>query len=98
MAHHTPALPSARAMLVWAPGMTPLTAFPLGMVKIIPFPIHGALELTAAIGLVLAPWLFGFQRAEAARWFYVVAGVAEAAVLVLTRYRTTPAEAGTTTA
>ena len=75
-------------------GMTLLTAFPLGQVLVIPFPVHGALELAVAVALVLAPWLFGFQRVDEARWFYIAAGVAIGVVWLLTRYQTTPVEAG----
>ena len=73
--------------------MTLLTAFPLGLVNVIPFPVHGAIELTVAIGLAAAPWIFGFAPVESARLFYVVSGAAVAVVWVLTDYRVASVEA-----
>ncbi|WP_437616055.1 hypothetical protein WMF20_20325 [Sorangium sp. So ce834] len=69
-------------------GMTLLTAFPLGAAKIIPFPVHGALEAAVGVFLVAAPWLFNFdEAAPAARNFFVVSGVAIGLVWLLTDYR-----------
>ncbi|WP_437650605.1 SPW repeat domain-containing protein [Sorangium sp. So ce362] len=68
-------------------GMTLLTAFPLGAAKIIPFPVHGALEAAVAVFLVAAPWLFSFDAASAARNFYLVSGVAIGLVWLVTDYR-----------
>ncbi|WP_437785828.1 SPW repeat domain-containing protein [Sorangium sp. So ce1097] len=68
-------------------GMTLLTAYPLGAAKIIPFPVHGALEAVVAVFLVAAPWLFNFDEAAAARNFFVVSGVAVALVWLVTDYR-----------
>ena len=70
--------------------MSLLTAYPLGVVKLVPFPVHGALELAVAVGLVASPWLFGFSAVDAARNFYVAAGVAVSAVWLLTNYVAVP--------
>ena len=67
--------------------MSLLTAYPLGLVKWIPFPIHGAVELVTSIFLVVAPWLFGFQDAPSARNFFVVSAVALLLVYLLTNYK-----------
>ncbi|WP_437330243.1 SPW repeat domain-containing protein [Sorangium sp. So ce381] len=75
--------------------MTLLTAFPLGAAKLIPFPVHGAIEATVAVLLVAAPWLFGFDEEPAARSFYLVSGVAVGLVWLATDYRSSYA---TTTA
>jgi hypothetical protein len=68
--------------------MTLLTRFPLGVVKVIPFPVHGAVELIVGIILVLAmPRLLRAGPASPAQTFFVGAGVAILVVWVLTRYR-----------
>jgi hypothetical protein len=71
--------------------MTLLTRFPLGLVKVIPFPVHGAVEFVAGVVLVLAmPRLLGASPDSPARTFFVGAGVAILVVWVLTRYRESP--------
>ena len=71
--------------------MTLLTRFPLGLVKIIPFPVHGAVELVVGVVLVLAmPRMLGASPDSPARTFFVGAGVAILVVWVLTRYRESP--------
>jgi hypothetical protein len=71
--------------------MTLCTAFPLGVVKLIPFPVHGALELAVAVGLVIAPWLLAFDAVTWARNFYVGAGVFVFGVWLATNYASAPA-------
>ena len=71
--------------------MTLLTRFPLGLLKVIPFPIHGAVELVVGATLVLAmPRLLGAGPGSPARTFFIGAGVAILMVWVLTRYRESP--------
>ncbi len=64
-----------------------LTAYPLGALKLIPFPIHGMLESVVAVGLIGAPWLFGFVTETNAQIFFVGAGVALLAVVAITDYK-----------
>jgi hypothetical protein len=78
-------------------GLSLLTAYPLGLVKAIPFPLHGGLELAVGVFLIASPWIFGFQRDFNARLFYIITGAAVGAVWLVTRYQTTPAEAGRAT-
>ena len=66
-----------------------ITAYPLSVAKIIPFPIHGGVELVTSIFLVAAPWLFGFQNAPAARNFFVISAIGLLLVYVVTNYRST---------
>ncbi|HEY3351275.1 MAG TPA: hypothetical protein VGM13_15980 [Thermoanaerobaculia bacterium] len=71
--------------------MTLLTRFPLGLVKVIPFPVHGAVELVGGVVLVLAmPRMLGASADSPARTFFVGAGVAILIVWLLTRYRESP--------
>lgn len=68
-------------------GLSLLTAYPLGLVKMVPFPTHGALELAASLVLVLAPWLGDFQTEMVARNFFLGGGIALFAVWLTTDYR-----------
>jgi hypothetical protein len=71
--------------------MTLFTRFPLGVVKVIPFPIHGVVELVVGVVLVLAmPRLLRASLGSPARTFFIGAGVAILVVWVLTRYRESP--------
>jgi hypothetical protein len=71
--------------------MTLLTRFPLGLVKVIPFPVHGAVEVVVGVVLVLAmPRMLGASLDSPARTFFVGAGVAILVVWLLTRYRESP--------
>lgn len=68
--------------------ITLFTRYPLGLVKVIPFPIHGVVELIVGVVLVLAmPRLLGASLGSPARTFFIGAGVAILAVWALTRYR-----------
>jgi hypothetical protein len=68
-------------------GLTLLTAVPLGIAKIIPFPVHGALEAAVAVFLLASPWVFNFSYVDAARNFFIASGVLIALVWVVTDYR-----------
>ena len=64
-----------------------MTAFPLGSVKIVPLPLHGAIEFVVSIALVGLPWILKFAQDATARNFYVGAGVVIFAVWLVTDYR-----------
>jgi hypothetical protein len=66
--------------------LTLLTRFPAGVVKIIPFVVHGAIELLVSVGLVFAPRIFGFAPGSPARNFFITSGVVVFLVWVLTDY------------
>jgi len=53
-------------------GLTLLTDFPMGVVKVIPLPLHGWIELAVGPALLAAPWILGFTAQ--ARIFYMAAG------------------------
>ena len=67
--------------------MTLFTRFPMGLVKVVPFPVHGMVEVAVVVGLVAAPWLFGFNDVPAARNFYLGAAALIGVVVALTNYR-----------
>jgi len=67
--------------------MSLLTAYPLGVVKLIPFPVHGGVELLTALFLIAAPWLFRFHVVDAARNFFIVSAIGLLLVYLVTNYR-----------
>ena len=70
-----------------------LTRYPLGLIKRIPFPLHGYYELVTALLLVPMPWLFGFSNEDAARNFFVISGASLFIVWLVTNYRAVAADA-----
>jgi hypothetical protein len=79
----TNAVASGAAIL----GLSLLTRYPLGAVKVIPFPVHGAIEAAAGAMTAAAPWLMGFSRDRGAKWTHLVAGLGTLAVVAVTDYR-----------
>src|SRR3954451_10736756 len=67
--------------------MTVLTRFPLGAVKIIGFPLHGAIEALVAILLIVLPWMANFFRGVHSRNFFIAIGVLIGVIALLTNYR-----------
>jgi hypothetical protein len=68
-------------------GTSLLTAYPLGALKVIPFPVHGAIEAILAPLFALFPWLMGFSGIPAARNFFLVAAGAVALLWLVTDYK-----------
>ncbi len=52
-----------------------LTRYPLGIVRVIRFPVHGALELVIALVILILPWLADFARGIHSRNFFVLIGL-----------------------
>lgn len=73
-------------------GTSLLTRYPLGALKVIPFPVHGVLESVMAVAWIILPWAFGFAGDTAARNFFVIAGVGLLVVALLTDYKATRAD------
>jgi len=73
--------------------MSLLTAFPLGIVKVIPFTVHGTIEAIVAPSLLVLPWILRFSEVPAARNFFLVAGVAVALTWRVTNYLAAPTPA-----
>lgn len=63
-----------------------LTKYPLGLFKLIPFPVHGVLESISAAAWIVFPWLFGYADVPAARNFFILAGIGLLIVAALTNY------------
>jgi hypothetical protein len=68
-----------------------LTRYPLGIFKVLPFPIHSGGDYLAAALLIAAPFALNFASAESGMAaFYVVMGVAVLAVSLITNYQYSP--------
>jgi hypothetical protein len=80
----------AASALYWLAGMhllmTGITDFPYGMFKVIPFRIHGALDVLGGLFLLVAPWVLGFAADGGPRNFFLATGVLGFAVIALTDY------------
>ena len=69
-------------------GLTLLTDFPMGALRVIPLTFHGWIELAVGPALLAAPWILGFSGH--ARIFYVAAGAAIFVTWCATDYRANP--------
>lgn len=70
--------------------LTIVTAFRAGLVRVIPFPVHGAIELIVGLVMLAIPWSLGFDDEAPARNFYVAAGIAVVAAWLVTDYGVLP--------
>ena len=62
-----------------------LTRYEVGLVKVLPFRAHLALDAAGSAGLVAAPWLLGIRDRGLRHWLpLVVAGLNDAVVTALT--------------
>ena len=66
--------------------MTLLTAFPLGVAKLVPVKLHKLVETIVGPVLIIAPWVLGFSENLTARSVYIGMGVIIIAVGLLTDY------------
>ncbi len=60
-----------------------ITDYSVSVQKMLPFKVHLAFDFVAALVLIAAPFLFGFEN-EIAKYFYIVIGVAVIAVVFVT--------------
>jgi hypothetical protein len=68
-----------------------LTRYPLGVVKVLPFPVHSGGDYLAAVLLLFAPWALNFSSGDSGLTaFYVVAGAAVLLVSLVTNYQYSP--------
>ena len=68
-------------------GLSLFTRYPLGVVKAIPFPVHGVIETLAGMMTATAPWLLGFSRDRNAKVTHLVSGLGTLAVVAMTDYQ-----------
>ena len=65
-----------------------ITNMPLGAFRLLPFWLHGRLELVSGPVFIISPWLFGFADANpVARNFFVIMGVVFLLVFLCTQWR-----------
>ena len=64
-----------------------LTRYPLGVIRLIRFPIHGGLELAIALMILILPWLASFARGIHSRNFFVLIAVLMLAIWFMTDFR-----------
>jgi hypothetical protein len=67
--------------------LTIITRFPLGVLKTLPFWLHGTIEIVVAVMLVILPWLAHFSAGVHSRNFFVAIGVLIGVIFLLTDYR-----------
>jgi hypothetical protein len=64
-----------------------VTQYPLGLVKRMPFALHGLWEVVMACLWILAPWFLGFSHEVSPANFFVLSGIALLFVAAFTDYR-----------
>lgn len=62
--------------------------FPFGVVKLIPFTVHGWIERMVGPLLIAIPFILNFSDEEVARNFYILMGIVIIVIGMLTDYRT----------
>lgn len=67
--------------------VTLLTNMPLGAMKVIPFTVHGWIELAVAPTLAAIPWVMGFNTDPTALYFFSGFGAAVFAAWLCTDYK-----------
>ena len=61
------------------------TDYEPGMIRVIPMPVHLALDFGAGVFLAASPWLFGFD--DEVMWPHLIVGLAEIAIVALSQTR-----------
>jgi hypothetical protein len=75
------------------------TRYPLGVAKVLPFPVHSAGDYLAAALLIAAPFALNFRDGDSGlSAFYFVAGAAVLAVSLVTNYQYSPSREAAVTA
>lgn len=67
--------------------ITLLTDFKLGIFRVIPFPVHGWLDLLTGIALLAAPFLFHFENGSAERNLSWMLGVVSVVTWFITDWK-----------
>jgi hypothetical protein len=67
-------------------GQAVMTDYELGLMRVIPFSVHLAMDFALGILLAASPWLFGFSGRV--YWPHLILGIAEIGVAAMTTRRT----------
>ena len=66
-----------------------LTDYPMGLLRVVPFRVHGWIDALATPAVLGAPWLAGFSGQPDARNLFAVFGTTAIVVTALTDFRLT---------
>lgn len=77
--------------------LTALTAFEVGLVKVIPFRVHGLIEFVVAIALAGVGLWFRNDGNDLGFYFYVALAIVILIVFLLTDFKRAPAQVGQAT-
>lgn len=72
--------------------MTIFTGFSVSLTKLIPFQLHGYIELVVSIFLIAVPWLLADFFSATDQFFYTICGIIILVIWVLTPYQNPLAE------
>jgi hypothetical protein len=86
--HSTPATVIALVFGAGAAVLAVATAWPTGIVKIIPPLVHGYVDTLVTVALIVLPFAVGFSSHTAALLFYVIVGGGGLLVTLATRFET----------
>ena len=64
-----------------------LTNMPLGLLKVIPFWLHGRFELVSGLVFIASPWIFGFAGDATLRNLFIGVGIVFMLVFALTQWK-----------
>ncbi|MGY2131265.1 SPW repeat domain-containing protein [Hymenobacter sp. HD11105] len=67
--------------------LTLMTDFRYGLIKLVPYPVHGWLDLLTGVALVAAPFVLGFESGSAERNLFLFLGIVSIVVWFLTDWR-----------
>jgi hypothetical protein len=70
-----------------------MTDYELGIIHVIPMPVHLILDLASGAVLAASPWIFGF--ADEVKWPHVIFGLFEIGAALVTRTRADVADRDT---
>ena len=62
------------------------TAWPTGIVRVIPPLVHGYVDLTVTVALIVLPFIVGFSHHTTALVFYLVVGIGGLLATLATRF------------
>jgi len=63
-----------------------VTNYPLGLIKAVPFRVHGVIETIGALALLVSPWFMGYSDFDVARNLAIIVSIAWLGVVALTNY------------
>lgn len=67
--------------------MTVFTGFSMSLIKLIPFKVHGYVELVASLFLIVVPWLLADFFSDPDRILFTLCGLAIGGVWFATSYK-----------